>query len=88
MMDLRTPLAVARTHKVLSLAFLIFLTITLFGTRGAETQSEPAPPSDNLKLRGHQFVPGEVLVRFRSEATAAEQTKHPGKIRIDGVRFS
>ena len=79
-----TPLPVARAYKVLSLAFLIFLTITLFFTRAAETQNEPALPSDNLKLRGRQFVPGEVLVRFRSEATAEEQTKRPGKIRING----
>lgn len=84
MMYLRIPPALPKAHKVLSLAFLVFLAITLFGSREAGTQSEPTPQLDNLKLRGRQFAAGEVLVRFRSETIAEEQTKRPPKIRVDG----
>ena len=84
-MDFRIPLAIARSHKVLSLVFLTLLTTTVFFTREAGTQSEPERPSDNLKLRGREFVAGEVLVRFRSEAAAKQQTSRLKNVSVDGL---
>ena len=74
------------TRRILSLAFLVALS-TLFFAQNAGTQTHVAP-SKSKQLRA-QSIPGEVLVRFRSEATAREQSKST-RLRIDGrdVRMS
>src|ERR1700730_13800030 len=69
-----------RLGRALALGAFLFATIFSFGPR-ANTQSERA--IQKTRSPRPEFIPGELLVRFRSEAEAEREQKD-GRLQIEG----
>lgn len=71
-----------RKHNEILLSSALVLFGSLFFAQTAGTQS--ANNLSKLEELRPRFVPGEVLVRYRSEAAAHEQSKESTQVRIEG----
>lgn len=56
------------------------LTVPLFRSHAAPAQNT----TTNKRISAQEFVPGEILVRFREDAPAAKATRSEVQLRVDG----
>lgn len=72
---LRTGLTRTRVAFAFSLLVILALVISAALPAGSRAQPNETGPEGNQKQSSPAFVPGEVIVRYRSESTAKQQTR-------------